>query len=182
MMIWNRLLKLTVGVAAAGFVATGIAVTMQGSGSGKAFAGAAQDAASSNTPPKSEAETAAETFLKAGADLFDAKNAAGLAATYTPDGTIHLISHRDGQLQDDVKQGQADIEKFYSDLFQQAGVMDSENTVEFVRQIRPDLLIVNGRFRFDVGRPELPFVQMRTKSGDKWLLSQLWLFIDPVSQ
>jgi hypothetical protein len=65
------------------------------------------------------------------------------------------------------------------DLFHDAGSIDSENTVEFARLISPDLLVVHGRFRPDAGKPEWPFVQMRVKHGDRWLLSKLWLFLKP---
>jgi hypothetical protein len=128
----------------------------------------------------SEAEQIAGRVLKAGSDLFDAKNASALASTYTDDGVVHLISKsEDQQFKDDTKRGRADIEQFYRDLFREAGPIDSENTVEFARLIAPDLLVVHGRFRPDKGQKELPFVQMRVKQGPEWLLKELWLFLSP---
>jgi hypothetical protein len=128
----------------------------------------------------SEAEQIASRVLKAGSDLFDAKNASALASTYTSDGVVHLISKsEDDQLKDDIKHGRADIEQFYGDLFRNAGPIDSENTVDFARLIAPDLLVVHGRFRPDRGQKELPFVQMRVKQGPEWLLKELWLFLSP---
>ena len=171
-MILDRIFKLGVGALAAGILATGATVALQSSGTGKAYA-------RSEAPAKSEAETIAESFLKAGADLFNARNAAALAETYTADGTIRLVSHRDGVYREDLKQGRAEVETFYAECFKTDRQIDPKNTVEFVRQIRPDLIVVNGRFRVISGEPELPFVQLRTKQGDKWLLSQLWLFLDP---
>ena len=63
--------------------------------------------------PKSEADKIAETFLKAGSKLFDAKDAAGLAATYTEDGQILLVTKKDGQIQNEVREGRANIEELY---------------------------------------------------------------------
>jgi hypothetical protein len=30
-----------------------------------------------------------------------------------------------------------------------------------------------------VGEQELPFIQLRVKQRDEWLLSKLWLFLSP---
>jgi hypothetical protein len=137
----------------------------------------------SQAPPSSEAEQIASRFLKAGSDLFDAKNAAALAATYTEDGIVHVISRsEDNSYKDDQKRGRAEIEQFYRDLFKDAGPIDSKNTVEFARLIAPDLLVVHGRFRPNTGQAELPFVQMRVKQGPEWRLRELWLFLSPGGQ
>ena len=61
----------------------------------------------------------------------------------------------------------------------QAGTIDSQNTVELARLISPDILVVHGRFRPNAGERELPFVQMRVKQGDQWMLKTLWLFLNP---
>jgi hypothetical protein len=140
---------------------------------------AGQDVRSHDSPP-SEAEQIARRVLKAGSDLFDAKNAQALAATYTDDGIIHIISKsEDGSYKNDTKRGRAEIEQFYRELFQDAAPIDSENTLEFARLIAPDLLVVHGRFRPNTGQKELPFVQMRIKQGPAWQLKELWLFLSP---
>jgi hypothetical protein len=140
-------------------------------------ASAAQEARSQAAPP-SEAEQIARRVLKAGSDLFDAKNAAALAATYHDEGIIHVISRSDdASYKDDQKRGRAEIEQFYNDLFRDAGAIDSENTAEFARLIAPDLLVVHGRFRPNTGQKEIPFVQMRIKQGPEWRLKELWLFL-----
>jgi RNA polymerase sigma factor (sigma-70 family) len=130
--------------------------------------------------PPSEADQIANRILKAGSDLFDAKNASALAATYTEGGQVHIFSKSEDQaFKEDVKQGRADIEQFYRDLFREAGPIDSENTVEFARLIAPDLLVIHGRFRPNTGQSEIPFVQMRVKQGPEWLIRELWLFLSP---
>ncbi len=131
--------------------------------------------------PKSEADKIAETFLKAGAKLFDAKDSAGLAATYTEDGQILLVSKKEGQIQTEVREGRAKIEELYGSVFQAVDEPDSENTIEHSRLISPEVLVVHGRFRAKPGMAEFPFVQLRVKQGDKWLLSKLWLFLNPES-
>ena len=137
----------------------------------------AQEGQSQPSPP-SEADQIARRVLKAGSDLFDAKNAPALAATYTEDGIIHIIArNEDGSYKDDTKHGRAEIERFYRELFQDSAPIDSENTVEFARLIAPDLLVVHGRFRPNTGQKELPFVQMRIKQGPEWQLKTLWLFL-----
>ncbi len=155
--------------AATALLVTGaVALAFPGSGTTRADA-----------PPKSEAQAIAEKFLKAGSDLFDAKDAAGLAATYAENCEILLVGKKDGAVTEDVKDGRAEVQKFYADYFHEKGAIDSENTVDFARLIAPDILIVHGRFRPNVGEAELPFVQMRVKQGDRWLLSKLWLFLSP---
>jgi RNA polymerase sigma factor (sigma-70 family) len=184
MMMLKTMLKAAAAVAATGLLATGAAAlayqtSQPGQVTTSAPATGAPRAAQPAAPPKSEADTIAEKFLKAGSDLFDAKDAAGLAATYTEDGEIVLVNKKDGQIKEDVKSGRAEIEQLYRDIFKDRGAIDSQNTVEFARLISPDLLVVHGRFRPDTGKPEWPFVQMRVKHGDRWLMSKLWLFLSP---
>jgi RNA polymerase sigma factor (sigma-70 family) len=183
-MMLKTLFRIAATVAATALLATGAgAVAYQAAGPAQktttALGTSPPPAARPAAPPKSEAETIAETFLKAGSDLFDAKNAAALAATYTEDAEILLVGRKDGQHDEGTKRGRAEIEPFYRDLFADAGAIDSENTVEFARLISPDVLVVHGRFRPDTGKPEWPFVQMRVKQGDRWLISKLWLFLTP---
>jgi ketosteroid isomerase-like protein len=184
MMMLKTMLKVAAAVAATGLLATGAAaVAYQTSQPGRETTSASATGPARATQPaapaKSEADKIAEKFLKAGSDLFDAKDAAALAATYTEDAEILLISKKDGQVTEDSKSGRADIEQFYREIFKDQGAIDSENTVEFARLISPDLLVVHGRFRPDTGKPEWPFVQMRVKQGDSWLMSKLWLFLSP---
>jgi hypothetical protein len=130
--------------------------------------------------PRPEAEKIANRLLTAGSELFDAKNASALAATYTDEGQVHVFSKPEDQpYKEDVKRGRAEIEQFYRDLFRDSGAIDSENTVEFARLIAPDLLVIHGRFRPNTGQSEIPFVQMRVKQGPEWLIKELWLFLSP---
>jgi RNA polymerase sigma factor (sigma-70 family) len=130
-------------------------------------------------PPRPEAEIIAERVLTLGAKLFNAKDSAALAASYTEDGTIRLMGNEDGRQREEIKRGRAEVEQFYRDYFREAASIQSENIVEFARLVTPDLLIIHGRFRPDRGAREVPFVQMRYKQDDKWLTNTLWLFLQP---
>ncbi len=168
MMRLKTLLRTAAPLAAAVLFVTG-AVAL-------ALAGPAGNGRTDN-PPKSEAAQIAEKFLKAGSDLFDAKNAAGLANTYTENGEIMIVGGKDGEITEDIKAGRAEVEKFYAEVFKDKGAIDSENTVEFARLIAPDILVVHGKFQPNTGEARLPFVQLRVKQGDRWLMSKLWLFL-----
>lgn len=181
-MMLRTFIRTAATFAAAGLLATGAAaLAFQGSGTTRRASTSAvappPRTSLPDTPPKSEAEQIAEKFLKAGSDLFDAKNAAGLANTYSENGEILLIGEKDGEVTEDIKAGRAEVEKFYVDYFKDKGAIDSENTIEFARLIAPNILVVHGRFQPNTGEAKLPFVQLRVKQGDKWLMSKLWLFL-----
>jgi ketosteroid isomerase-like protein len=131
-----------------------------------------------------DAKAIAEKFLAAGAKLFDAKDAAGLAATYTDDAVATTISREDknttGKLKVEVTRGRADIEKGYRDVFKPDSVFHSKNTVKQAHMIGSDVLIVAGEFDLDSQSSDsikVPFIQVRTKEGDAWKLVSLELFI-----
>jgi hypothetical protein len=128
---------------------------------------------------KPAAERTAERILTTGSELFDAKKAKALAATFTVDGEIHLFDMKAKREGDIPIRGRADIEEFYVNMFEDASTIHSQNTVEFARFVAPDVLIIHGRFRPNVGEQDLPFIQLRVKQRDEWLLSKLWLFLSP---
>jgi len=172
-MALNMLLKIAAGLLFAGRVATGAdGLAMQEAGVVRLAV-----ATQAENRPQQDAQRIAEEILNVGSNLFDAKDAEALAATYAENCEVHLINKEGDRYRDEVKQGRAAIGQFYRDLFQNAGVIDSENTVELARMIAPDLLIIHGRFRANTGQNELPFVQMRVKKGDEWLIDKLWLFL-----
>src|SRR4051794_17042813 len=89
-----------------------------------------------------EARAIAEKVTKAGAALFDARDAKGLAATYTENARIEVISRgKDtGALKTEVKIGRTEIESYYENLFKNNNPVHARNTVEFARAIGPDLI------------------------------------------
>jgi RNA polymerase sigma factor (sigma-70 family) len=126
---------------------------------------------------KTEAELIAQRALQIGSDLFDAKDAHGLAATYAEDGELNLVTTDVGGLKEELKRGRGAIESFYRDLFKDAGTIDSENTIEFAQLVSPDVLVIHGRFRPDRDERELSFIQVRMRQGHDWLLAKLSLFL-----
>ena len=182
-MMWKSLFKVAAAVLAAALLATGAgAVALQAASEPKSAPDSGTRVAQAPPAaeaPKSEAQKIAEKVLKAGSDLFDAKNAAALAATYTEDGEVILVSKKDGEVNYDYKQGRNEIEAFYRDHVQRTETIDSENFVEYARLISADVLVIHGKFRPNANEAMYPFVQLRIKQGDRWLLSKLWLFISP---
>jgi ketosteroid isomerase-like protein len=129
-----------------------------------------------------DARAIAEELLTAGAKLFDARDARGLAATYTDDAVIRAIS-RDGEtraLKTEDYHGRAEIEKAYGELFQGDATFHAKNTIEYVTQPGPDVLVIAGHFVPDAQAADpikVPFVQVRKKQGDAWKISTLQLFL-----
>jgi hypothetical protein len=128
-----------------------------------------------------DAKAAAQALLDKGAALFDTRDAAAMAATYTEDAQI-LWFDKDsstGEIKLSLKKERAEIEALYHDLFKDAKEKTtSKNTVEFARLITPDLMVIHGVFQPNVDKPDkFPFVQTRVKVGDKWLMKVLELYV-----
>jgi ketosteroid isomerase-like protein len=130
-----------------------------------------------------DAKQLAQDILTKGAALFDSRDAAAIAATYTDDAEVTLvIKDKDsGKYKTEVTRGRSAIERGYRDIFKdrKAGTT-SRNVVEYAHFVGTDLLIIHGTFTLDVNHEgAFPFVQVRSKQGDKWLLMSLQLFVVP---
>src|SRR5262245_35382918 len=128
-----------------------------------------------------DARRLAQDILTKGAALFDTRDAAAMAATYTEDAELTLFAKdKDtGTYKVQVTRGRTAIQRGYQDLFKdrKAGTT-SRNVVEFAHFVGTDLLIIHGTFRLDVSQgASIPFIQVRAKKGEKWLLMSLQLFI-----
>jgi hypothetical protein len=127
-------------------------------------------------------ETAVKA-LNAGAAMFTAKDAKGLAATYDADAVLTLVGKdKDtGELKTAVKRGRGEIEAYYRDeLFKPDSTYHAKNNVEYVRRVAPDLLMIAGYFEPDTESADpmkIPFVQVRQKQGDTWRITSLQAFI-----
>jgi ketosteroid isomerase-like protein len=131
-----------------------------------------------------EARDLAEKATKAGEALFNARDAKGLAATYTEGARLDVISREKdtGVLKVETKAGRAEIESFYENFFKDGNQPHAKNTIEFARTIGDGLLTFTGVFVPDTEAAEplrLPFVQVREKQGDTWRVVSLQLFLFP---
>jgi uncharacterized protein (TIGR02246 family) len=128
-----------------------------------------------------DAKALAQETLDKGAALYDTRNAAAMAATYTEDGQILWTSKDSGgdEVKVQVKSGRAEVEAFYSDLYKNDDKTTSKNTVEYARFVTPELMIIHGLFQLNAGdREKYPFVQVRVKQQDgKWRIKTLQFFL-----
>lgn len=127
-----------------------------------------------------DAKALATTILDKGAALYDKKDAAAMAATYTEDGRV-LWYEEDkdtGELKLSEKKGRSEVEGLYRSLFDgSTAPTTSRNTVQYARFVTPDLLVIHGVFQPDTAKAgTYPFVQVRRKQGDRWLIKTLQLF------
>jgi ketosteroid isomerase-like protein len=128
-----------------------------------------------------DAKKIAEEILTKGASLFDARDSKALAATYTEDAVFTLFMKDGDSIKTEERRGSVEIEEFYKKLFDgQTAATTSKNHVETARLVGHDVLIIQGNFQTDTSRDDsLPFVQVRVKRGDKWLMKTLQVFAFP---
>lgn len=128
------------------------------------------------------ARKAAQDILTKGAALFDTRDASAMADTYTEDAELSLIiKDKDtGNYKAQDSRGRTAIERFYQDFFKDRNSgTTSKNEVEYARFVGNDLLVIHGTFTPDTKESaSFPFVQVREKKGNKWLIISLQLFVD----
>ena len=127
-----------------------------------------------------DAKSLAQDILTRGAALFDSRDAAAMAATYAENAEITAYSkdNTTRALKTETGRGRANIHKLYADLFKnRSSSTRCRNVVEDAHFVGPDLLVIRGRFVLDVADEHpIPFIQVRTKKGDNWLILNLQLF------
>jgi ketosteroid isomerase-like protein len=129
-----------------------------------------------------EAKATAEKLLTAGEKLFIAKDAKGLAATYTDDAVITSLSRDNNSraIKTQTYIGRETIEKTYVDLFKGDATLHAKNTIKHVYRIAPDVLAIAGEFTPDTQASDpakVPFVQVRVKQGDAWKIASMQLLL-----
>ena len=128
-----------------------------------------------------DAKTVAQDVLDKGSALFDTQDAAAMAATYTEDAQLLWIDKdgSTGEIKVSVKKDRSEIESLYRDLFKDAKEQTtSKNTVEYARFVGADLMVIHGVFQPNVDKQgRFPFVQMRLKQGEKWVIKNLQLYV-----
>lgn len=116
-----------------------------------------------------------------GALTFETRNAQAMADSYTEGAEVFLVSQNKdtGRLKIDPRRGRAAIEALYADFFKDGQLIQAKNHVEHARFVTPQLLLITGTFEITKGETtwKLPFVQVRVKQGEKWLLNSVRLFL-----
>jgi hypothetical protein len=130
-----------------------------------------------------EAKVIAVKATSAGAAMFDARDAKGLALTYTEDARVEIFNREStGAMKVEIKTGRAEIEGYYESLFKNSGAVHAKNTIEHARKIDADLIAFSGVFEPNSESAEplkLPFMQVRIRQGDHWKILSLQLFVVP---
>jgi hypothetical protein len=128
-----------------------------------------------------DAKMVAQEVLDKGSALFDTRDAVAMAATYTEDAELLWIDKDSttGEIKVSVKKDRTEIESLYRDLFKDAKEKTtSKNTVEYARFVGADLMVIHGVFQPNVDKQgKFPFVQMRLKQGEKWVIKNLQLYV-----
>ena len=128
-----------------------------------------------------DAKMVAQEVLDKGSALFDTRDAVAMAATYTEDAELLWIDKDSttGEIKVSVKKDRTEIESLYRDLFKDAKEQTtSKNTVEYARFVGADLMVIHGSFQPNVDKQgKFPFVQMRLKLGEKWVIKNLQLYV-----
>lgn len=116
-----------------------------------------------------------------GALTFETRNAQAMADSYTDGAEVFLVSQNKntGQLKVEPRRGRAAIEALYADFFKDGQLIQAKNHVDHAKFVTPDLLLITGTFEITKGEStwKLPFVQVRAKQGEKWLLNSVRLFL-----
>lgn len=127
-----------------------------------------------------DARAEAQAILDKGSALYDKKDAKAMAATYTEDGQILWTSKPNESTEPtiDTKVGRVEIEALYREYFKDPEKTTSKNVVHYARRVGPEMLIVQGTFQPDTAKQGMyPFVQVRIKKGDAWLIKSLQFFV-----
>ena len=133
-------------------------------------------------PKDEEAKAIAVKVTTAGATLFDAKDAAALAATFTEEARLEVTfkTKDESTSKVEVKQGRTQIEAYYREFFKNDGTFHAKSTIEYAREISPDLILFAGTFVIDSQAPEsfkIHFVQVRSKHGEDWRVVSMQVFV-----
>jgi hypothetical protein len=127
-----------------------------------------------------EAMKLAKKLTEEGAATFNTANAKAMAAYYVDNAMVFLQTRDEKGLSVKEYDGREEIERLYADLFKDPGTIQSKNTVEYAKLLAPDVLVIAGTFEPNQNAPDplkVPFYQVRTKQGEKWLIQSLRVFV-----
>ena len=77
-----------------------------------------------------------------------------------------------------MKDGRAEVERFYRDMFKDPNEKtNARNTVEFAKYLAPDFLVIEGTFEPNIDKGKYSFTQERVKVDGKWLILSLRFYM-----
>jgi hypothetical protein len=133
---------------------------------------------------QTQAEDAVELAKKVtseGAKILCSKSTPAMMATYAEDSQVEVLSRNasSGGLNRDIRTGKSEIQKLYDELFKTEGAIDARNVVDSARFLGSNLLLITGTLEISAGGQSstFAFVQVRTKEADRWLLTNLQVFV-----
>ena len=132
-----------------------------------------------------DAKAIAVKVTAAGAAMFDARDAKGLAGTYVDDARLDVFSRpKDATtLKVETKVGRAEIQAYYEELFKNNDPVHAKSTVETARQLDDDTVMFSGVFSPNTEAAEplkLAFTQVRSRQGGEWKIVALQIFAIPL--
>jgi hypothetical protein len=149
---------------------------------GLLFAAVAHAQTSASTPAgDAEAIRIAQEVTTAGAKMFAAKDAQGLADTYIDEGRIILVSREAGTpgLKRDVREGRSAVLEGYKELFKSPDAISAVNRLDYARMLGTDMLEISGTLVLtdSNGMHRFPFTQLRVREGNFWRIAEVQLFV-----
>ncbi len=124
-----------------------------------------------------KAKALAEELLDRGAKLFDSMDAEAMAATYVDKAIVIMVTKEQDTeaYQPEMVQGHDAIVDLYKKAFEnRSAETRSRNTVSRALFVKPDLLLIEGTFAFDVEQGDfIGFSQLRAKQGEHWRIVTL---------
>lgn len=127
-----------------------------------------------------DAMAVAKIALDKGSALFDGRDAAAMAATFVEKAEILLVKRASdtGNIEVENRIGRPAIQAAYAEIFKDRQPDHrSRNTVEAARYMGNDLMMIRGKFAFNVDQGDaIQFVQIRAREGDQWKVVTMQLF------
>lgn len=139
-----------------------------------------------STARAEDAKALAEKLTAEGATAFAARDVRALIESYSDDASVIVVIHNQssGGATEVERRGRPDIQELYEELFRDGLSIDAHNEVDYARQIGPNFLMIAGTLEFKRGLLDvtrMPFVQLRVKQGDRWLIQSMRVLFLPSS-
>lgn len=129
-----------------------------------------------------DAKAIAEEVTTKGAKTFDTQDAKAMAAQYLDHARLTIITTENDEFKAQVREGRAEAEKYYAELFENPQTIKSRNTVDRAKFLGDDVLSIDGTFDVNTLDPKsikVPFHQVRVKKDGEWRVLLMEISILP---